>query len=695
MNMAVRHAARPRVRKVASWLAAACCAAALCAPISRAQVLTNCLDILKLSPAEASQERLVKVRGVISCNLPASQLLFLQDQTAGIYLFPAQWPRDLAWGEVVEVEGVTGPGRFSPIIVGTSVRRVGETGRIDPKVISIEELNTGRFDAQWVSISGVVRSFRPAPGCQVLEVCTGSQSVRTLVFGLDLAEQDLVDARVKLTGVAGTFFEGDRLDGFGIFVPRLEDFVITKAPAPDPFAVPQRPLNKLAWFSPEGGMDHRIKVRGVVTAHWPGEALFVEDGGKALRVLPIAALPDLKPGQLVEASGFLAGSERDESLVRAKVRKLSDADLPKPEFTDLEKLPSRPPDGRFLAAEGVVQSVRRVGPGSSLLMLNAGEQDVAVFLRAPAPLEWAGAQIRVAGAWSRPPSGISWLGRAGLWVPATNSVAMLAPAPVPRLSAAPVVGTLPIAGALLAAAGFGTAAWLYRKRSRTSILAADEAVARAQKTERQVAALNDARERLGRDLHDHIIQTIYAIGLNVDDCSRSLREEPEATATRLKTSLMDINGVIRELRSVILGLETYAIQPQEFRTALKSLGLTLGHEKSSGMRLQIEESAIAALSPAQATELVHIAREAMSNSVRHGQAETTTFSLRLAGPQIQFVIEDDGRGFDPSSDGPKGFGLRNMARRAENLGARFDVSSSGGRGTRIVLDIPRQKQQVP
>jgi signal transduction histidine kinase len=125
---------------------------------------------------------------------------------------------------------------------------------------------------------------------------------------------------------------------------------------------------------------------------------------------------------------------------------------------------------------------------------------------------------------------------------------------------------------------------------------------------------------------------------------------------------------------------------------LKSLALTMGQEHSSRVRVELEPEAIEALTPGLATEMLYISREAMSNAVRHGSAATTTISLRLVEHGARFIIEDNGKGFDVESSERTGFGLRNMAKRAENLSAKFNISSEPGKGTRIVLDIPIQKQ---
>jgi signal transduction histidine kinase len=300
--------------------------------------------------------------------------------------------------------------------------------------------------------------------------------------------------------------------------------------------------------------------------------------------------------------------------------------------------------------------------------------------------------VTVTGAWGKSAGDQQPDWKSALWLASSNSVrvtALARPAPsafsetygfwlVPSCAALFVIGT-----------GIGLLGWRRRKQS---LHEAQAALIRLGEAERELRQMAEARERLGRDLHDHIIQSIYAVGLNIDDCTHLLEKGPQEAEARLRTALLDVNAVIRDIRNVILGLESDAIQPQEFRAALKSLALALGHDKSNRMRLDLNEDALAALSPVQSTELIHIAREALSNSIRHGHAETMSFGLELLEDKIRFSIGDDGQGFDLATLESHGFGLRNMAKRAENLGAKFTIESQEGRGTRILLDIPRQKQ---
>src|SRR5688572_18376943 len=102
-------------------------------------VLTNNLSILKLSPEQAKENRPAQIRGVVTIYIPGSQLCFVQDHTAGIYIQPAPWPTELTLGEVVEVTGTTAEGRFSPIIQSAVIKRTGEKRSLTPRKIRSEE----------------------------------------------------------------------------------------------------------------------------------------------------------------------------------------------------------------------------------------------------------------------------------------------------------------------------------------------------------------------------------------------------------------------------------------------------------------------------------------------------------------------------------------------------------------------------
>lgn len=661
---------------------------ALCAA---GQPLTHCEEVLKLAPAEAKAAHAVKVKGAVTCYVPSAQLCFVQDESAGVYVFPAVWPRELAFGEIVEVEGVSGNGRFSPIIEGATLRRLGLSTNLAPRIIALEELSTGRYDSQLVQIQGVCQQLRVDKQVTRLQLAVGSSIARILVFGAELPSTNLVNAEIGVQGVAGTFYSGGQLSGFGVFVTQPQHIEI-RTPAPEPFSAPLRSARNPAWFSPEGGLDHRIRLRGTVTVTWPGEAFFLRDESGGMRVRLADRGKEPAAGEGIEAIGFAQNILNDPVLTEALTRATATNLLVSPDHLTLQQIVTGPvASGQFVSTEGGVESVRKVENGRTLLTITNGPSAACVFVPGVLPVALERARVRIAGVWSSAPAEFQREAGAGLWVNQRADVVVLTPAPPEASQVKREKGFALAAGGLLLLGGMALA---FERKAARAAAARQAAQQRVAELDREVHRLTDARERLGRNLHDQVIQSIYAVGLNVDDCSQLLVKEPEKARSRLKTALMDINGVIRELRNVILGLETSDIQPQEFRTALKSIALALGEDKSNRMRLNLDQEALDSLTPAQATELIHIAREALSNSIRHGRAQTTTFDLHATPENILFSVEDDGCGFNPEKVSGSGFGLRNMAKRAENLGANFTIHAQEGDGTRIVLDIPRQKQHL-
>jgi hypothetical protein len=269
---------------------------ALClGPVASAQLdlptLTNlppletCLDVLKLTPEQARENRPVHVRGTITSYVPASQLCFVQDETAGVYVQPSPWPRELQVGEVVEVEGVAAEGRFSPIIQFGTIKRTGERRPVPARRISVEELNTGRFDCQFVEVEGVLQRAEVNGNVVDLRIAVGGSSLTALIFSLENPPTNWVDSIVRVRGVAGTFYSGDQLSGFGVFLQDSSFFEVIRS-APEPFSQPLRTTTKLAWYSPEGMIDHRIRLQGTVTLTWPGKAFFLRDDAGVLRIAP-------------------------------------------------------------------------------------------------------------------------------------------------------------------------------------------------------------------------------------------------------------------------------------------------------------------------------------------------------------------------------------------------------------------------
>jgi signal transduction histidine kinase len=202
-------------------------------------------------------------------------------------------------------------------------------------------------------------------------------------------------------------------------------------------------------------------------------------------------------------------------------------------------------------------------------------------------------------------------------------------------------------------------------------------------------ALQD-KIRLGRDLHDGLVQTLYATGLVLETAARRLAIEPVDTAEaaqlleRAKTTL---NAAIREARGTIGDLTPDALEEQSFPEAVHAIlsHLDVGRLRERDIRL---DPTLPAFAEPMRTELLQIIRETVSNAVRHGDATRLELDFApLPDGRLRLALRDDGRGFDPAAV-TRGHGLDNLSARARNLRAELVLDSAPGRGTALTLTLP-------
>lgn len=215
-------------------------------------------------------------------------------------------------------------------------------------------------------------------------------------------------------------------------------------------------------------------------------------------------------------------------------------------------------------------------------------------------------------------------------------------------------------------------------------------------SEQRLRLALDERERLSQDLHDNIIQRIYAIGLGLEECQHLMTEDSTVAVKKLRHALAQLNVVIRDVRNYIVMKEPDRISAVPLRTELTRLARAINESHSLRFRINLDPLAASQLTPEEAKHVLSIAHEAMSNGLRHSGARTGVVSLQMEQEAVRLIVEDSGVGFDAQTLKVRGQGLRNIAARAQKLGAHLQVMSERGRGTRILVDIPKEqvKEQV-
>jgi len=216
---------------------------------------------------------------------------------------------------------------------------------------------------------------------------------------------------------------------------------------------------------------------------------------------------------------------------------------------------------------------------------------------------------------------------------------------------------------------------------------AGELTAAYKATERRLSQLLEDRSRIGRDLHDCVLQSLYAIGLNIETSRRvQPSQTPEAKAAD-EMMIQQVNQLIHEVRGMIRELESGTVQEFDLRTELFALCST--YEQSGCLRIKqdLQPSALEVLTNEEEREVLNIVREALSNCVRHAKASRAIVSVRKREGRIRVSVFDDGVGFSPASPQHRGYGLANMEARAKKLGGLLRIQSKIGQGTQIVAEF--------
>jgi signal transduction histidine kinase len=195
----------------------------------------------------------------------------------------------------------------------------------------------------------------------------------------------------------------------------------------------------------------------------------------------------------------------------------------------------------------------------------------------------------------------------------------------------------------------------------------------------------EERVQLGRNLHDSICQTLYAVSLTLE----GLRAKSAGDAApRLDHCIAELRRLNHEVRSYIKELEPARVHRQPFTETLDAMLIAQICAGETRLVRDLDAAATALIPPEWAPEIVNILREAISNSLRHGRARTITVHARCGDGSVVLAVHDDGTGFDPAASRSQGHGLANMQARAATLGGSVNVVSAPGKGTRVLLTLP-------
>ncbi len=224
-----------------------------------------------------------------------------------------------------------------------------------------------------------------------------------------------------------------------------------------------------------------------------------------------------------------------------------------------------------------------------------------------------------------------------------------------------------------------------------AMLAAHAAIAienaRLYERSRELSVIEE-RNRLARDLHDSVTQTLFSVVLTAEAATTLIDRDGE----RARGELQKLQGLARdalqEMRALVFELRPAELEADGLAATLQKHVDVLARVRRTAIELQVEGER--RLAPDIEQALFRIAQEALNNALKHAQAQTIWISLSLAGPRAVLSVRDNGHGFDVDAAAvrSKRLGLTSMRERAASLGGTLTVESKSGAGTTVVAEVP-------
>jgi signal transduction histidine kinase len=218
---------------------------------------------------------------------------------------------------------------------------------------------------------------------------------------------------------------------------------------------------------------------------------------------------------------------------------------------------------------------------------------------------------------------------------------------------------------------------------------------RVQEQQNEMAVVAE-RNRIARDMHDGLVQYVYALGLQLEHARDLATAEPAGVAPILSGAIDKTNHVLSELRTLIYELRPAVMKEKEISDWLQQLCRQF--EQATGINIAVHVGTPAGreLSPLISIAMFRIVQEGLANSYKHAHATQASLSLDFAAEGARLVLEDNGRGFDVAARSAPGIehghGLQNMNERIRELGGSLELESAPGAGTRLTAIFPYSKR---
>ena len=651
-------------------------------------------EIRNLSREESTQSIPVSIRGSVTFVMTWANHseATVQDSSAGIYTF--MQPKDAArvrLGNVVEIKGRATEGSWAPCLEVSELVITPEKSLPVPRKADYTSLKSGVMDSQFVEIEGMVRDvqYDPTVNPPSTILTIAMEGGRAEVFMPHYSDDEmlsLVDSKIRATGVPFQYFNQRRQAfEFRLMVAERSQVVVTESPPTDAFDLPVTPVGQLLQYNPKGYSEHRVRVKGVVTLHRPGEYLFLQDGDDGLLVRS-RRKEELHPGDRVEVAAFASMGTYAAFLEDGEFGEVDSGPIPAAVEMPLEELATGTADARLVETQGVLESISERN-GRAFLMLRKGSLIVSAELPVPMaelPPIINGSIVRLTGICQVELGSQRRFAR--LYRPESAKLLLRSVDDIVVMRAAPWWTEKRLSLALAALIGVLTlsAIWGWSLKSKNVRLRRE--IRARESAEEEVKRREEERRLLAADLHDSLEQSLTGVALQLQAAGR-LKDDRSShldLAERLlKYSREEVHRAVRDLRQ-----PTH--EPFDPRHAIREMVKRTESVSDVKFVVDLPES-MPELPGHLSHQLLHLAQEGVTNALKHAEASVIRITLKVDDDGMRFGLEDNGKGFDPSSrpgvtDGH--FGLQGMKERVARLGGRLTIESNVGEGTRIDVTLP-------
>lgn len=592
------------------------------------------------------------------------------------------FPDNLKLGSRVRVIGQTNIElSYFANIVQAKTEVLGQGPLPEPRHVTRQDLFSPWIDAQWVEIEAIVVGTEEGGFSYTLVLDIDGKTFKAdLPFQADNARRAtaLMQRRVILRGISGTVVnQNKQMTDRHFLIPSFDQIMPIETNLKEDSA----PLKKInALLQSDNSQEDISKVEGIVTQHRSG-GFYLRDE-TASTFVHATANAVYPPGSHVEVEGFATVAAFRPILRAVKIRIMDQAQIPSaiPLNTDLGIQPKLHNELVTLNCEFLAM---RVGGQENILQCRSGNTYFEAWIPTPTadpiPLEPRDL-IQITGIYeattTHPMPRMEWADGFRVHLAGADAVTVLRKAPWWTLER--LLLALGIAMAAILAFLIWTSLLRRRVAAQTQII--------TRQVEREV--VKDERQRIARELHDTLEQDLTGLSMQLENATEEIGEANGPAYRSLTLVHRMLQHCRLEARASVSDLRNPDVLVRHLPEAMRESLNEKIRETNATLDFSVEGSPQPLRSTTQ-NHLLRIAREALTNALRHGKASHVRCNLSYAVDGVTLEVEDNGHGFDSTQPPPVGhFGLTGMRERANKIQSQFFLSSNPDTGTKIRVYLP-------